>query len=338
MKIVKKPSAKTDVIIPKAAGCVQKKVCRQDLDTLRASGLTDETIRENELYTEPDPAKVAAILKHGHGEAYTQGGLVFPYRDLKGSGDGYARVRPHTPRTRNGKPVKYEQPADAPCRAYFPKASLDLLRDGAAPFITVGEKKALALAQTGKAAVGIGGAWGWKQKGTDELIDDLAAIGWRGQTVYIVFDHDMTPETRQNAELALKRLARALRKAGAKEVRAVELPPGSTEAKRGVDDFLVAEGPNAFHKLVERAKPVPVLNRVHPLTRQEGRTDANNASRLAREFEEVIGWVGPWDKWLIWDGSRWKQDQYLDIEVKAKEIAAALFEEIADLLKEKTND
>jgi putative DNA primase/helicase len=64
-----------------------------------------------------------------------------------------------------------------------------------------------------------------------------------------------------------------------------------------------------------------------------GRTDASNACRIKVRYGEVTRWVGPWDKWLIWDGSRWKLDQALAIDLKAKDIAADLFNEIGAALK-----
>ena len=43
----------------------------------------------------------------------------------------------------------------------------------------------MALAQLDLAAVGIGGVWGGCKKGSEELIDDLAAIRWgRPGSVY----------------------------------------------------------------------------------------------------------------------------------------------------------
>ncbi len=151
-----------------------------DRAQLRASGLTSATMRANGLRTE-------------------RGSLVFPYRSLSGEMNCFARRRPHKPRLdANGKPIKYEQPPRTPPRAYFPVASLPLLRDGTNPvYITEGEKKALALSQLGLAAVGIGGVWCWKKKGTDKLIDDLRGIEWAGREVFIVFDYDAKPKTRR---------------------------------------------------------------------------------------------------------------------------------------------
>jgi hypothetical protein len=197
-------------------------VCGPDLEDLRASGLTDETIRANLLRTEYDPGRLAKILNRGAGSDCCLGGLVFPYRDLGGKTTSFARVQPHVPRVRDGEPIEYEQPVGKALRAYYPQASLQMLRDGASPiFITEGEKKALALSQLGLAVVGIGGVWGWKVEDTDELIEDLSFIDLTGREAFIVFDYDRKPETRLQTAEAARRLARALRKVGAKEVDAV---------------------------------------------------------------------------------------------------------------------
>jgi Domain of unknown function (DUF3854) len=212
--------------------------CESDLADLRRSGLTDQTIRDNRITTQGDA-------------------LVFPYRSLDGTLNGFIRWKPHHPRVIDGKVAKYEQAKDSPLRAYFPAASLTLLRDDKQPIsLTEGEKKALALAQLGLAAVGIGGIWCGCTKGSTELIDDLAAIPWTDRVVYIVFDYDPKETTRQEADAARKRLAAALRAVGAREVYHVELPPGPAGAKQGVDDFLVAHGVEAFDQLVENAIPV----------------------------------------------------------------------------------
>jgi len=161
----------------------------------------------------------------------------------------------------DGKVAKYIQPNGSPLRAYFPAGSTDKLRDGETPvFITEGEKKALALSQIGLEAVGIGGIWCGCKKGTADLIDDLATIPWADRVVYVVFDYDVKETTRQEANAARKRLAEALRAAGAREVYNVELPPGRAGAKQGVDDFLVAYGVEVFDQLVEKAIPViPII-------------------------------------------------------------------------------
>jgi hypothetical protein len=88
------------------------------------------------------------------------------------------------------------------------------------------------------------------------------------------------------------------------------------------------------HARTAAVPTVPAGNSYHPFTKPEGRTDVNNAARLGARYSEVVRWVGPWDKWLIWDGKRWKVDQALAIELKAKRIAADLWVEIAAALRE----
>ncbi len=209
-----------------------------DLANLRESGLKDSTIRANGLRTE--------------GSA-----LIFPYRNLDGEVNCFCRIRPHEPRVIDGRTAKYVQPKGSPVRAYFPKESLDNLREaGTSILITEGEKKALKLAQEGYAAIGLGGVDCWGKDG--ELIPDLAAIDWSGRDAYIAFDYDEKMTTRQNVARSMQRLANALRAMGVREVYAVDLPPGPDGGKQGVDDFLVAHGAQALGQLIEQALPVPV--------------------------------------------------------------------------------
>lgn len=277
-------------------------VCRSDLQNLRESGLSDATIRENKLRTENQS-------------------LVFPYHDLKGKTNGFARKRPHKPRTKNGKQVKYEQPKGKPLRAYFPKRSLKFIRDGKSDiYFTEGEKKALALSQLGVAAIGLGGVWCACKKGTDDLIPDLAEITWDDRTVFVVFDFDEKEKTRTQVELASRRLAKVLKAAGANVVNNVNLPPGSNGGKQGVDDFLRVNDEADFRQLVEAAEPITIDSSGTPsMTVAAGRTDSANATRLITKFRDQIRWVGPWDKWLIWDGKRWAIDQTLRIHAFAKQ-------------------
>ena len=207
-----------------------------DLARLRESGISDRTIMDNGLRTERDA-------------------LVFPYRNLAGELNGFARRRPHVPLVRDGKTMKYIQPKGSPLRAYYPKASLLGLRDDTSPiYVTEGEKKALRLSELGIAAIGIGGVDGWGKGG--QLIDDLADINWTGRDVYIVFDYDEKPETRRNVQSAARRLTKALRDAGANEVFNIDLTPTEDGNKQGVDDFLMTHEVSEFWELVDFANPV----------------------------------------------------------------------------------
>lgn len=99
--------------------------------------------------------------------------------------------------------------------------------------------------------------------------------------------------------------------------------------KQGVDDFLAAHDPQALFDLIKRAVPVPVENH-GSLSKPSARTDTANAWRLATKFGDLVRWVGPWDKWLCWDGQRWRIDHSLQIEAYAKDIAADLWKDVAE--------
>ncbi len=233
-----------------------------DLADLRESGITDDTLRSlgsGAVCTEYDARKLATMLGYEGIKDFCLGGaLVYRYFDEAGCPNCHARIKPRVPRILKDKPVKYESPQRQSPRAYIPPPTRRLLNAGVAEvYITEGEKKTLALMQLGLAAIGIGGVFSWKPKGVEGLIDDLAAVAWQGKTAYVVFDSDPEPKTVRNVAAAARRLAKALRAAGAAEVYIIKLPPGLDGGKNGVDDFLVANAPNgadAFRLLVEQAK------------------------------------------------------------------------------------
>ena len=70
-----------------------------------------------------------------------------------------------------------------------------------------------------------------------------------------------------------------------------------------------------------------------PIPDRENLTDLGNALRLVRTRGRDLRYVGPWGKWLIWDGTRWEVDpgaaiqrEYdhvlLDLDAEASEINA----------------
>ncbi|MGE0378867.1 MAG: DUF3854 domain-containing protein, partial [Planctomycetaceae bacterium] len=173
-----------------------------DLANLRESGLTDATIITNGLRTESDSGVLAKLLNRGVGAQTCIGGLVIPYRDPEGKLNGFARVRPHVPRTKGGKPVKYEQPKDEPPRPYFPRSSIKPLKASGPILIVEGEKKALAVSQADStlAVIGLPGVNTGLRDGV--LLDWLQRIDWRDRKVYILFDTDAKPNTQKNVKSA----------------------------------------------------------------------------------------------------------------------------------------
>src|SRR5262249_24159971 len=95
-------------------------VSADDLQNLRESGLTDDTIRATGIYTTVDEGELARLLNCGMLANPTLGGLVFPYYNLDDQPTGFARVRPLCPRHRDGKALKYQQALGSVCHAYVP--------------------------------------------------------------------------------------------------------------------------------------------------------------------------------------------------------------------------
>jgi len=189
------------------------------LADLRASGLTDDTIRTAGLHSLA-PRLIEHFFKSVPTEVETA--LCFPYQHGE-----FARIKLFPAL---GK-MKYAQPAGTSARLYmpFPASERPL-------YVIEGEKKTLAAIQAGLNAVGIGGVWAWMSNG--EPIDDLNLIPWDGREVTIVPDSDVF----QRVDLlrGIYALGRELREQGA-HVYVAQLPQAGA-AKIGLDDFLVASG------------------------------------------------------------------------------------------------
>jgi hypothetical protein len=183
----------------------------------------------------------------------------------------FARPRPDNPRTTKNEDgeedeVKYEQPKDELIRPYFPPLVRPLLDDPGLPLVIPGgEKKACAGVQAGLPCVGLAGVWCWhdtsgsakgkgRRKKRKTMHPAVKAAITKCRRLLVGFD---TPDTATNPDVqkAERSLLNALRKAGA-VATALHLPENPTGEKVGVDDFIAANGPEAFRALVEAA-PAP---------------------------------------------------------------------------------
>jgi putative DNA primase/helicase len=191
----------------------------EHLADLRASGLSDETIRAARVYSLP-PCRIDFFFRHVPPDLVSA--LSFPYQ-----GGEFARIKLFPAL---GK-MKYAQPPKTGARLYMPFP----IGDGPV-FVVEGEKKTLAARQEGLNAAGIGGVWNWLSNGA--AIDDLSLLQWDGREVTIIPDSDVFK--RVDLMRAIYALGRELRGLGA-NVYVAQLPqPGA--AKIGLDDFLVAGG------------------------------------------------------------------------------------------------
>lgn len=60
---------------------------------------------------------------------------------------------------------------------------------------------------------------------------------------------------------------------------------------------------------------------------QINQTDLGNARRLVNKHGEDLRYCHPWNKWLAWDGMRWKPDDSGEVERRAKETVRLIYAE-----------
>jgi Domain of unknown function (DUF3854) len=128
--------------------------------------------------------------------------------------------------------------------------------------IVEGAKKAACLLTIGYAAIAIPGVNSGYRTPKDEfgniigkpnLVPDLKHFATEDRRIDICFDRDKKPETVQHARTAIKRMGKLLAIEKCK-VRVIEIPG----PEKGVDDFVVAQGEDAFNVLYHKAETLDI--------------------------------------------------------------------------------
>lgn len=91
--------------------------------------------------------------------------------------------------------------------------------------------------------------------------------------------------------------------------------------KVGLDDYLVAHGPEALRKLLEAAEPATPT--------RFNLTDVGNGQRLAARHGRNLRYDHTAGRWYAWDGKRWSPDARGQVETWAKDTARSIYEEAA---------
>lgn len=231
---------------------------------LARSGLTPEEAEAAGMF---DVADASTIYRP---DFSPEPALVIPYFDIAGKlitfgeGRAFCRVR-YTEREpqRQGfvkrKAMRYTQPAKSGIHAYF-APTLDWRRladDTAEPIIiTEGEKKTLAGIKAGFPVIGLGGVFNFADT-SGALLPELDDFKWDHRDVYVCFDSDaalnpniLAAEARLVDELQRKRGARCY---------LVRLPQDG-DAKVGLDDYLLAHGPQGLISLLQTAPSLGALD------------------------------------------------------------------------------
>ncbi|NQT14148.1 MAG: DUF3854 domain-containing protein, partial [Planctomycetes bacterium] len=160
------------------------------------------------------------------------------------------------------KPAKYLSRRGSGQQPYILREVADAIRANpeAQILLVEGEKKALSATLHGVPAIGLAGNWGWKQKDRHALQPLLARFISRGARVVVIWDSDAALNT--GFAIATRMLHEGLRKRGCR-LKVIVLPQEGSQ-KVGLDDFLVAHGPQAAKDLIRDAdflsadKPLPV--------------------------------------------------------------------------------
>ena len=220
--------------------CAAHTLAENHLADLRASGISDQTIRTAGLCSAP--AAATGLLGFHDSPA-----LVFPYPEH----GAYIRIKPDQPRTdREGKAIKYESPRGSRNHLYVPHNTRARFRGMGEPvqvvIITEGEKKAVKADQDGFATVSVPGVWGWRT-----CLSELTGISWPGRQAIIAFDSDVTRKA--DVKAAIAALVDKLKDEGA-DVRVILLPDIEGHEKIGLDDFLVERGAEALQRLLDAAR------------------------------------------------------------------------------------
>jgi len=188
---------------------------------------------------------------------------------IKYPGNGATTIRLDTPHTNgDGKPQKYLHRKGEPNYLYNPGVDLT---QAVELWIVEGELKALCGHAQGLPIVGLSGIWNWrtlspeaelladgeKLKDEEALLSELAQVNWNGKKINLLYDSDIIPGHKSYD--AFPRLAEQLYRLGAGEIRIHSLPSVAQGQKTGLDEFILAKGPEQalqdLQKIRDRAEP-----------------------------------------------------------------------------------
>lgn len=248
-------------------GMEEKEIREKMLLKLSTSALSPADAKEMRL----EPCTKAGARKRGLPSANEC--FVIPYFDLRGRPTKFFRAR-YVVDTRKGfdvlagrKALRYAQPGDSVTEAYLPPMDVNweaIAADDSIPVvITEGELKAACATKHGHPTIGLGGVWSFMSKRHEvALLPIFQQFEWKDRITYICFDSDAA--TNPDVVMAERKLAERLLALGA-DVRIVRLKAGADGSKMGLDDFIVANGPEQFSIMLEQAEPYAGSEMLHHL-------------------------------------------------------------------------
>ena len=182
---------------------------------------------------------------------------------LRYPGNGASTIRLDTPLIKEGKLQKYLRRAGEPNSLFNPGVDLTQSQE---LWVVEGELKSLCGHAQGLPIVGLSGVFNWRTSGpeaellaegemlkdSEALLPELAQVDWGGKKVNLLYDSDITPGHRSYD--AFPRLAEQLYRLGAEEVRILSLPSVAQGQKTGLDEFILARGPEQALQALQAMK------------------------------------------------------------------------------------
>lgn len=171
-----------------------------------------------------------------------------------------------------------------------------------AVLITEGAKKAGAGLSLGLPTIALTGVWNWGKDGA--IAPDLAKWAEPGREFIVALDSDYTEKPGCCA--AIRKLVAALEEKGCKVRIAV------WEEHKGMDDFIVAEGGDAFRQVVASAETLKKWEKQFAKKSEEGKpqkpvppqSPSFLAEIIAETYRETLAWNIEVREWYRYEGSQ----------------------------------
>ena len=271
----------------------------KDLASLRASGLTDEIIKERGYFSadvatsELTPKLAELGIKWS---TRSREVLVIPMYGPKGDLVS-AQIRLRELPTNGKKSLRYLNASGMPQKLDVHPRNVSRIQDVSKRlWVTEGVKKGDALTVHGEVAISLAGVFTWRNKlGT---LGDWEDVPLRGRDVIVCFDSDASEK--RHVLLAMKRLGRWLTSKGARTYYLIT-PEVEGLSKAGADDFL-AHGGTISDLIAKATDSEPVT------TTSDGKfSDAFMAELVAEEVMEGRFRWSAGTGWITWDGRKWSR-------------------------------
>ena len=221
----------------------------KDLEELRASGISDKTIKLRGYCSADDSDEDKDQLKEaGYARNQQVPGLLIPFREWEGDKDDFelkeeiifSQLKPHSPRTHKNDPdkiIKYESPKGSSLAIDMLHCPPDIQANEPL-YVVEGIKKADAVFEaTGGYVMGIVGCWGWRKK-DGSVRYPLSEHLKKNREVTLILDADI------GSNEQVKSAARAFYKACKDQKARPKILNLAAVAKgtEGIDDYLAAGG------------------------------------------------------------------------------------------------